>query len=124
MSNKKFLSAFFIVVPTGLIWAAEQVAQQASALAVTGGNFEIFFGASIIAAGLGVGLAAAGCGLGMGVLISSALQGMARQPELMPKLQMNMLIGFALIEAQVLYALFLAIIFLFANPFAKYFIAQ
>ena len=66
----------------------------------------------------GVGIAAGGCGIGMGLVIGSALQGIARQPELQSKLQQNMFIGFALIEAQVLYALFLAIIFIFANPFA------
>jgi F-type H+-transporting ATPase subunit c len=80
-----------------------------------------FFGNSLLASGIGVGIAAGGCGIGMGLVIASSLQGIARQPELTSKLQMNMLIGFALIEAQVLYALSLAIIFLFANPFAKLF---
>ncbi|MCU0608366.1 MAG: ATP synthase F0 subunit C [Chitinispirillaceae bacterium] len=78
----------------------------------------VYYGNALLAAGIGVGIAAGFCGIGMGLVIASALQGIARQPELQSKLQMNMFIGFALIEAQVLYALFLAIIFIFANPFA------
>ncbi len=73
----------------------------------------------MLASGIGVGIAAGGCGIGMGLVIASALQGIARQPELQSKLQMNMLIGFALIEAQVLYALFLAIIFLVCKSVRK-----
>jgi len=108
--NKRMLCALMVMAAVGIAFAGE-------AAKVTGGV--PFFGATVLAAGLGVGLAAAGCGLGMGLVIASALQGMARQPEIQGKLQLNMLIGFALIEAQVLYALFIAIILLFANPFTK-----
>ena len=105
------LSVVILLAQAGAVCAAEAVANGSAQ----------FFSSSILAAGLTVGIAAFGCGIGMGLVISSALQGMARQPELASKLQLNMLIGFALIEAQVLYALFLAIIFVFANPFLKYF---
>lgn len=108
--NKRIACVLMILAPMSAVFAGE-------AVKVTQGV--TFFGATVLAAGLGVGLAAGGCGVGMGLVIASALQGMARQPELQGKLQMNMLIGFALIEAQVLYALFIAIILLFANPFAK-----
>lgn len=109
MQKKGLLGSLFI-----LFGAAVACAEAVSGSA----NAAIFFGYSLLASGIGVGIAAGGCGIGMGLVIASALQGIARQPELQSKLQMNMLIGFALIEAQVLYALFLAIIFLFANPFA------
>jgi F-type H+-transporting ATPase subunit c len=108
---KKVLVPLFLLLGAGIVSAAETVAPGSMPAAT-------FFGNTLLASGIGVGIAAGGCGIGMGLVISSALQGIARQPELQSKLQMNMFIGFALIEAQVLYALFLAIIFIFANPFA------
>jgi F-type H+-transporting ATPase subunit c len=110
--NKKILVQLFLLLGAGVVAAAETVAPGGMAAAT-------YFGNSLVASGVGVGIAAGGCGIGMGLVISSALQGIARQPELQSKLQMNMFLGFALIEAQVLYVLFLAIIFIFANPFAK-----
>jgi F-type H+-transporting ATPase subunit c len=106
----------------GVMILLAQAAVVCAAETATAGGAQ-FFSSSVLAAGLAVGIAAFGCGIGMGLVISSALQGMARQPELAAKLQLNMLIGFALIEAQVLYALFLAIIFVFANPFKSLFIS-
>lgn len=111
MQKKGVLTSLFILFGAAIACAAEAVSGSP--------NAAIFFGNTLLASGIGVGIAAGGCGIGMGLVIASSLQGIARQPELQSKLQMNMLIGFALIEAQVLYALFLAIIFLFANPFAK-----
>ena len=110
--TKKVLVQIFLLLGAGMVSAAETAAPGSNMAAAT------FFGNTLLASGIGVGIAAGGCGIGMGLVISSALQGIARQPELQSKLQMNMFIGFALIEAQVLYALFLAIIFIFANPFA------
>ena len=49
-------------------------------------------------AGLGVGLSAVGMGIGVGLIFSSALQAIARQPELTNKLQTLMFIGVALVE--------------------------
>jgi F-type H+-transporting ATPase subunit c len=112
--NKKVLVQVFLLLGATVAAASETVAPGS-----TGGSMAAatFFGNTLVASGLGVGVAAGGCGIGMGLVIASALQGIARQPEMQSKLQMNMFIGFALIEAQVLYALFLAIIFIFANPF-------
>jgi F-type H+-transporting ATPase subunit c len=110
MQNKGIVGSLFVLFGVALACASEAVSSGSTAAAV-------FFGQTLMASGIGVGIAAGGCGIGMGLVIASSLQGIARQPELQSKLQMNMLIGFALIEAQVLYALFLAIIFLFANPF-------
>jgi len=79
-----------------------------------------FFTGSAVAAVLGVAIAAVGCAVGMGICIAQALQGIARQPEVTPKLQLNMMIGLAFIETLILYTLFIAIILLFANPLIKY----
>jgi len=116
--TKRTLVIMFV---TGLASAifGEEVFAAVSEGAAAGFNL---LAATVIGTGVGVGVAVGGCGIGIGILIGSYLQTMARQPELSGKLQMNMFVGFALIEAQVLYALFIAIILLFANPFTKYFI--
>ena len=56
---------------------------------------------------LGAGLVTLGAGLGIGKLASSALEGIARQPEAAPKIQTAMIIAAALIEGV---ALFCAVI--------------
>lgn len=58
-------------------------------------------------AGIGAGLVAIGAGMGIGLIWKAALEGIARQPEVTPKLQVNMLIAAALIEG---IALFCAVI--------------
>lgn len=56
-------------------------------------------------AAIGAGLAAIGAGLGIGLLWGNGLQSIARQPELMPKIQVSMFIGAALVEGVALFAL-------------------
>ncbi|MDE2222813.1 MAG: ATP synthase F0 subunit C [Candidatus Omnitrophica bacterium] len=51
-----------------------------------------------ISAGAGVGLSAVGMGIGVGMIFASAIQAIARQPELTNKLQTLMFIGVALVE--------------------------
>jgi F-type H+-transporting ATPase subunit c len=58
-------------------------------------------------AAVGAGLVAIGGGVGIGILAASALEGIARQPEMTTKIQINMLIAAALIEG---IALFCAVI--------------
>lgn len=54
----------------------------------------------------GVGLVAIGAGYGISKLASSALDGMARQPEIAGSLQTAMIISAALIEGFTFYAIF------------------
>jgi F-type H+-transporting ATPase subunit c len=63
-------------------------------------------------AAIGAGLVTIGAGLGIGRLAASALEGIARQPEAAPKIQVTMLIAAALIEGV---ALFGAVICLLAK---------
>jgi len=58
--------------------------------------------------------------LGQGMAVRGGLEGIARQPEASDKIQISMLLGLAFIESLVLFALFIHIILLFANPFIKY----
>ncbi len=54
--------------------------------------------------GIGAGLAVIGAGIGIGLAAFSALNGMARQPEMAGKLQTAMLVAAALIEGVALFA--------------------
>ncbi|MCX2682988.1 F0F1 ATP synthase subunit C [Campylobacter sp. MIT 21-1685] len=72
---------------------------------------------SILAAGLGLGVAALGGAIGMGNTAAATIAGIARNPGLAPKLITTMFIAFAVIEAQVIYALIIALVALYLNPF-------
>jgi F-type H+-transporting ATPase subunit c len=72
---------------------------------------------SMIAAGLGLGLAALGGAIGMGHTAAATIAGTARNPGLGAKLMTTMFIALAMIEAQVIYALVIALIALYANPY-------
>ncbi|KRN18080.1 hypothetical protein FD14_GL002380 [Secundilactobacillus similis DSM 23365 = JCM 2765] len=54
--------------------------------------------------------AAIGGGVGDGIVISSMLQGMARQPELSGQLRTNMFIGVGLVEAMPIIAFVVALL--------------
>lgn len=56
-------------------------------------------------AGIGAGIAVLGAGLGIGRIGGSAMEGMARQPEMAGKIQTGMLIASALIEGAALFAI-------------------
>jgi F-type H+-transporting ATPase subunit c len=63
----------------------------------------------------GAGLVSIGAGYGIGRLAGSALEGMARQPEVAGNIQVAMIIAAALIEGFTFFALFIC---LQQNPFA------
>ena len=72
---------------------------------------------SVVAAGVGLGLAALGGAIGMGNTAAATIAGTARNPGLGGKLMTTMFIALAMIEAQVIYTLVIALIALYANPF-------
>jgi F-type H+-transporting ATPase subunit c len=72
---------------------------------------------SVLAAGIGLGLAALGGAVGMGSTAAATIAGTARNPGMGGKLMTTMFIALAMIEAQVIYTLVIALIALYANPF-------
>jgi F-type H+-transporting ATPase subunit c len=62
-----------------------------------------------LAAGLGIGVAAFGGSIGQGIAAGSALNGIARNPGASDKIFTPMILGLALIESLVIYALVIAI---------------
>ncbi len=63
-----------------------------------------------IAGGLGMGLAIIGAGIGFGRIGGAALDGMARQPEVAPRIQTAMLIIAAMLEGATLAAVVLSFV--------------
>ncbi len=57
-------------------------------------------------------------GIGQGTAASRAVEGIARQPEAEGKIRGTLLLSFAFMEALTIYGLVIALILLFANPFA------
>ena len=71
-----------------------------------------------IACGLIIGLSALGACIGIGLMGGKYIEGAARQPELMDKLQTKMFLLAGLIDAAFLIGVGIAMMFAFANPFA------
>ncbi len=74
---------------------------------------------SIISAAFAVGLGAIGPALAEGRAVSSALDAIARQPEAAGTISRTLFVGLAMIETMAIYCLVIALLLLFANPFAS-----
>ena len=74
-------------------------------------------GMTAIAVGLILGMGAVGTAIGFGLLGGKFLEGAARQPELVPMLQVKMFIIAGLLDAVTMIGVGMALFFTFANPF-------
>jgi F-type H+-transporting ATPase subunit c len=97
-----FLSTMLIFLLTTSLAFAQEAAK--AAVATENGNDGMF----ALAAGLAIGLAALGGGFGQGHAIAAALNGIARNPSAYSKIFILMILGLALIESLVIYALIMA----------------
>ena len=68
------------------------------------------FGLIALAAGLGIGVAALGGGIGQGRAAAAALDGIARNPGAAGQIRGPMILGLALIESLVIYALIISLL--------------
>nr|WP_317706692.1 F0F1 ATP synthase subunit C [Methylomarinovum caldicuralii] len=74
-------------------------------------------GLTAIAVGLVLGMGALGTAIGFGLLGGKFLEGAARQPEMVPMLQVKMFIVAGLLDAVTMIGVGMALFFTFANPF-------
>ena len=93
----------FVGALVGNVLAAEEV--QAAVQAASGQLRE--FGLAI-GAGLGIGIAAAGGALGQGRAVSSAMEGLSRNPQASDKMFLPLILGLVFIESLVIYTLVIA----------------
>jgi len=75
---------------------------------------------TVLGAGLAIGLGAIGSGIGMGTAIGGACEGTSRNPEAGGRILTTMIIGLAMIESLTIYALVIALILLFGNPYGRF----
>ena len=93
---------------------ATEAAAPAAAQAADSGSGK---GMAALAAGLAIGVAAFGTGIGQGMGLKGATEGIARNPGASGKITTTLIIGLAMIESLAIYALVVALILLFVNPF-------
>ena len=72
---------------------------------------------TVIAVALLIGLGALGTAIGFGLLGGKFLEGSARQPVMVPMLQVKMFIVAGLLDAVTMIGVGIALFFTFANPF-------
>ena len=73
---------------------------------------------SILAAALAVSIGAVGPALAEGRSVAAAMDAIARQPEAAGTISRTLFVGLAMIETMAIYCLVVALLLLFANPYA------
>jgi len=73
---------------------------------------------SILGAVIAVSAGAIGPALAEGRAVAAAMEAIARQPEAANTLSRTLFVGLAMIETMAIYCLVVALLLLFANPFA------
>ena len=98
-------SLLVLVLFSGLAFA-----QGGEAEAVKANGLATNYGLIALAAGLGIGIAALGGGIGQGRAAAAALDGIARNPGAAGQIRGPMILGLALIESLVIYALIISLL--------------
>jgi len=97
------LTALILVVAAPAVFAASDEAGGVSGLMGMG---------IALATGLAIGIAALGGGIGQGIAVKGAMEGIARNPGASGKIMTTLIIGLALIESLVIYALVISFMLL------------
>ena len=78
---------------------------------------EFVQGMTLIAVSVLIGMGALGTAIGFGLLGGRFLEGSARQPEMVPMLQVKMFIVAGLLDAVTMIGVCIGLFLLFANPY-------
>jgi F-type H+-transporting ATPase subunit c len=108
--TKKIVSAlsFLVVFGASAIAFADQTISSSDPAVIKATGMGLGYGWFAIAAGLAIGVAALGGGIGQGRAAAAALDGIARNPGAAGQIRGPMILGLALIESLVIYALIIA----------------
>ena len=96
----------FVMLALVLVLAAIPMFAQDGAAATAAGNGNVRWG--VLAAAFVLGIAAAAGAIGQSRAIAAACEGIARNPSAAGPIRLAMIIGLALIESLVIYALLIA----------------
>ncbi len=114
---KKTISMVLLALSLVLLIAPVVMAEEAAAAASPAGSKLGYYATAALACGLAIGIAAFGTGIGQGLGLKGATEGIARNPGASGKITTTLIIGLAMIESLAIYALVVALIILFVNPF-------
>jgi len=106
----KILFTTLSTLATLIVLGGMAFAQGAETEAVRAQGLASNYGLIALAAGLGIGIAALGGGIGQGRAAAAALDGIARNPGAAGQIRGPMILGLALIESLVIYALIIALL--------------
>ena len=98
------IAAGLLLMGTSLAQAAEAPAAEKAAVAASGSNLLDTVGAKALGGGIGAGLVVMGGAAGIGRIGGSAVESMARQPEVAGQISTAMIITAAMIEGATLFA--------------------
>lgn len=110
------ITVVILLISSPVIFAAGEIPAEGAYVKVA------FTIGAMIAAGFAIGVGATGAGLGIGLATGRACDGVARNPGVQAKIMTMLLIGMAMAESITIYALVIALVLLFANPYMSYFL--
>jgi len=87
-------------------------------------SYTIIGAVSVLGACLCMGIGSIGSALGEGQAAAAALSAMAQQPDEAGRIRSTMFVTLAMLETTALYALLIAFLTLYANPFWNYAVNQ
>jgi F-type H+-transporting ATPase subunit c len=110
MKTKNIVSFLTILIVMGFSAVAFAQGEGVDTTAIKTQGLASNFGLIALAAGLGIGIAALGGGIGQGRAAAAALDGIARNPGAAGQIRGPMILGLALIESLVIYALIISLL--------------
>ena len=115
---KKTVSLILLALSLVVLLAPAVFAEEAAAAAAAPGDAKLkYYAVAALACGIAIGVAAFGASIGQGMGLKGATEGIARNPGASGKITTPLIIGLAMIESLAIYALVVALILLFVNPF-------
>jgi len=104
----------FVMGISPSLFAAETITENDPLIKV------IFSVGAMVGAGLAMGLGAIGAGAGIGNAAAGASEAVGRNPGVQGKIMMTMMVGMAMAESIAIYALVIALILLYVNPYKTF----
>jgi F-type H+-transporting ATPase subunit c len=112
--TRRVVFVTMMVLAVGAL-TAPAYAQEAARTAAAGGSEVAKW--SIITAGFALAIAAALGAVGQGRSISSAVEGIARNPSAAGEIRGNLILGLVLIESLVIFGLLISLVLFLVKPF-------
>ena len=118
MSKKLTVTLFFMLMMlTAAVAFAQEHGGTGEETKLVNPEYVPYFVAVVMAAAFSIGIGTIGTGIAMGNAVRGAVDGVSRNPDTFGRILTTMMIGLAMIESLAIYALIVALVLLFANPF-------